>query len=289
MPIFSPASTGRIAFQGALGAFSDMSCRAVFPKMETVPCETFEEAFRTVEEGRADLAMIPVDNTLAGRVADVHHLLPAKNLFIIGEHFQPISMCLLGLKGSKVEELTDVHSHVHALPQCRKVIKELGLKPHVHADTAGAAEEVSRMGDKTQAAIASRLAGELYGLDILKEGIQDAKDNTTRFLILSREMQRTRVPDAQMITSFFFEVRNIPAALYKAMGGFATNGVQMTKLESYIDPQFTVARFYAEVLGHPDDRNLGMALEELAFFARNLKVMGTYGAHTFRALTAAAA
>jgi prephenate dehydratase len=288
MPIFSQASTGRIAFQGALGAFSDMSCRAVFPKMETVPCETFEEAFRTVEEGGADLAMIPVDNTLAGRVADVHHLLPAKNLFIIGEHFQPISMCLLGLKGSKVEELTDVHSHVHALPQCRKVIKELGLKPHVHADTAGAAEEVSRMDDKTQAAIASRLAGELYGLDVLKEGIQDAKDNTTRFLILSREMQRARVPETQMITSFFFEVRNIPAALYKAMGGFATNGVQMTKLESYIDPQFTVARFYAEVLGHPDDRNLGMALEELAFFARNLKVMGTYGAHTFRALAPAA-
>jgi prephenate dehydratase len=232
--------------------------------------------------------MIPVDNTLAGRVADVHHLLPAKNLFIIGEHFQPISMCLLGLKGSKVSELTDVHSHVHALPQCRKAIKELNLKPHVHADTAGAAEEVSRMGDKTQAAIASRLAGELYGLDVLKEGIQDAQDNTTRFLILSREMQRARVPNTQMITSFFFEVRNIPAALYKAMGGFATNGVQMTKLESYIDPQFTVARFYAEVLGHPDDRNLGMALEELAFFARNLKVMGTYGAHTFRALTAAA-
>lgn len=283
---YTSASTGRISFQGAPGAFSDMSCRAVFPKMETVPCETFEDAFRAVETGATDLAMIPVDNTLAGRVADVHHLLPAKDLFIIGEHFQPISMCLLGIKGAKIAELKDVHSHVHALPQCRKVIKELGLKPHVHADTAGAAREVAQMNDPTQCAIAGKLAGELYGLDILKEGIQDATDNTTRFLVLSREFSRSRAADAQMITSFFFEVRNIPAALYKAMGGFATNGVQMTKLESYIDPQFTVARFYAEVLGHPDDKNLGNALEELAFFARSLKVMGTYAAHPFRNLAA---
>lgn len=287
MSIFTAASTGKIAFQGAPGAFSDMSCRAVFPKMETVPCETFEEAFKAVETRAADLAMIPVDNTLAGRVADVHHLLPAKELFIIGEHFQPISMCLLTLPAADRALLTDVHSHVHALPQCRKVIRDLGLKPHIHADTAGAAEEVARRGDPTQAAIASRLAAELYGLDVLMEGIQDAKDNTTRFLILSREMQRAR-PEGPaagpMLTSFFFEVRNIPAALYKALGGFATNGVQMTKLESYIDPQFTVARFYAEVLGHPDDRNLGLALEELAFFARNLRVMGTYPAHTFRRL-----
>lgn len=284
MAAFGASSTGRIAFQGAPGAFSDMSCRAVFPKMETVPCETFEDAFKAVESGATDLAMIPVDNTLAGRVADVHHLLPAKDLYIIGEHFQPISMCLLGLKGSKISDLTDVHSHVHALPQCRKVIKELGLKPHIHADTAGAAQEVSHMNDKTQAAIASRLAGELYGLEILKEGIQDAQDNTTRFLILSRDMHRPKRDEDVTITSFFFEVRNIPAALYKAMGGFATNGVQMTKLESYIDPQFTVARFYAEVLGHPDDKNLGNALEELAFFAKNLRVMGSYKAHPFRAL-----
>ena len=287
MTAYTPASTGRIAFQGAPGAFSDMSCRAVFPKMETLPCETFEEAFRAVETKDADLAMIPVDNTLAGRVADVHHLLPAKDLYIIGEHFQPISMCLLGLKGVTTGELTDVHSHVHALPQCRKVIKDLGLKPHIHADTAGAAREVSTMNDRTQAAIASRLAGEMYGLDILMEGIQDAKDNTTRFLVLSREMQRPKQNDGVTITSFFFEVRNIPAALYKAMGGFATNGVQMTKLESYIDPQFTVARFYAEVLGHPDDRGLGIALEELAFFAKNVRVMGAYKAHPFRNLNAA--
>lgn len=288
MAAYTPASTGKIAFQGAPGAFSDMSCRAVFPKMGTVPCETFEDAFKAVAGGETELAMIPVDNTLAGRVADVHHLLPAKDLFIIGEHFQPINMCLLAVKGAAISDLTDVHSHVHALPQCRKTIKELNLKPHIHADTAGAAREVAERKDKTQAAIASRLAGELYDLTILKEGIQDAKDNTTRFLILSRDMVRPKVTGAPMITSFFFEVRNIPAALYKALGGFATNGVQMTKLESYIDPQFTVARFYAEVLGHPDERGLGLALEELAFFARNLKVIGTYEAHPFRKLSAKA-
>lgn len=283
MAPFSSTSTGRISFQGAQGAFSDMSCRAMFPNMETVGFETFEEAFRAVETKDCDLAMIPVDNTLAGRVADVHHLLPAKDLYIIGEHFQPISMCLLGIKGTKISELTDVHSHVHALPQCKKVIKELGLKPHIHADTAGSALEVSQRNDKTQAAIASRLAGELYGLDILQEGIQDTKENTTRFLVLSRDMVKP-AQDGTTITSFFFEVRNIPAALYKALGGFATNGVQMTKLESYINPQFTTARFYAEVLGHPDERNLGIALEELAFFAKNLKIMGAYKTHAFRGL-----
>ncbi|MFA7277060.1 MAG: prephenate dehydratase [Pseudobdellovibrionaceae bacterium] len=278
--------TGSISFQGARGAFSDMSCRAVFPDMTTVPCETFEDAFRAVETGETDLAMIPVDNSLAGRVADVHHLLPTKNLYIVGEHFQPISMCLLGLKGAHIEKLTDVHSHVHALPQCRKAIKELGLKPHIHADTAGAAEAISQQSDPTQAAIASRLAGEMYGLDILREGIQDIPNNTTRFLILSREMVRPkRGGTSPILTSFFFEVRNIPAALYKALGGFATNGVQMTKLESYIDPQFTVARFYAEVLGHIDDRALGLALEELAFFAKSVKIMGSYETHAFRNLS----
>ncbi len=276
--------TGKISFQGALGAFSDMSCRAVFPKMETVPCETFEDAFHAVESGLTDLAMIPVDNSLAGRVADVHHLLPTKKLFIIGEHFQPISMCLLGVKNTKISDLTDVHSHVHALPQCRKVIKELGLKPHIHADTAGAAAEVAQKNDKTQAAIASRLAGELYGLDVLKEGIQDAVNNTTRFLILSPDMDRPDSENAAILTSFFFEVRNVPAALYKGLGGFATNGVQITKLESYIDPHFNVARFYAEVLGSLDDKSLQMALEELNFFAKDVKIMGSYLAHDFRKL-----
>lgn len=276
--------TGKISFQGALGAFSDMSCRAVFPRMQTLPCETFADAFQAVVSGETELAMIPVDNSLAGRVADVHHLLPTQKLFIIGEHFQPISMCLLGVKGAPLSDLTDVHSHVHAIPQCRKIIKELGLKPHVHADTAGAAAEVAQKADKTQAAIASRLAGELYGLEILKEGIQDIQNNTTRFLILSPEMQRLKSDKGPILTSFFFEVRNVPAALYKALGGFATNGVQITKLESYIDPQFHAARFYAEVLGNTDDRPLQMALEELNFFAKDVKMMGSYLAHPFRNL-----
>lgn len=276
--------TGKISFQGALGAFSDMSCRAVFPKMETLPCETFEDAFQAVETGITELAMIPVDNSLAGRVADVHHLLPTKKLFIIREHFQPISMCLLGVKGTSIKDVTDVHSHVHAIPQCRKIIKELGLKPHIHADTAGAAAEVAQKADKTQAAIASRLAGELYGLDVLKEGIQDIQNNTTRFLVLSPEMIRPKSQEGAILTSFFFEVRNVPAALYKALGGFATNGVQITKLESYIDPQFHAARFYAEVLGNLDDRHLQMALEELNFFAKDVKMMGSYPAHSFRNL-----
>lgn len=276
--------TGKIAFQGALGAFSDMSCRAVYPNMETLPCETFEDAFQAVESGTTDLAMIPVDNSLAGRVADVHHLLPAKKLFIIGEHFQPISMCLLGVKGIDIKDITDVHSHVHAIPQCRKIIKELGLRPHIHADTAGAAAEVAQKADKTQAAIASRLAGELYGLDVLKEGIQDIQNNTTRFLVLSPEMVQPPSGEGQILTSFFFEVRNVPAALYKALGGFATNGVQITKLESYIDPQFHAARFYAEVLGNMEDRHLQLALEELNFFAKDVKMMGSYLAHPFRKL-----
>ncbi|HNQ91334.1 MAG TPA: prephenate dehydratase [Alphaproteobacteria bacterium] len=276
--------TGKIAFQGTFGAFSDMSCRAMFPKMETVPCETFEDAFNALEKGDVDLAMIAVDNSLAGRVADVHHLLPQKNLFIIGEHFQPISMCLLGVKGTQISDIKDVYSHVHALPQCRKIIKELKLSPRIHADTAGAAADIAKWNDTSKCAIASKLAAEIYGLDVLREGIQDIPNNTTRFLVLAREMERPTKGHGPVITSLFFEVRNIPAALYKALGGFATNGVQMTKLESYIDPQFNVARFYAEVLGHPDDRNLGIALEELSFFAKDVKVFGGYPAHSFRNL-----
>jgi len=284
MPQTAKIWTGKISFQGALGAFSDMACRAVFPNMETIPCETFEDAFRAVEIGDADLAMIPVDNSLAGRVADVHHLLPTKNLCIIGEHFQPISMCLLGVKGAQISDLTDVHSHVHAIPQCRLLIKDLKLTPHIHADTAGAAREIAARGDKTQGAIASRLAGEMYGLEILKEGIQDIPNNTTRFLVLSREPLNQVPHDRAIITSFFFQVRNVPAALYKAMGGFATNGVQITKLESYIDPQFNIARFYAEVLGDRNDPPLERAFEELAFFAKDVKWMGSYPAHPFRNL-----
>lgn len=271
-----------IAFQGALGAYSDIACRSMFPALTTLPCATFEDAFRAVQDSSADLGMIPIDNTLAGRVADVHHLLPHSSLHIIGEHFEPIRHTLLGVKGAKLGDIKDVYSHIHAIPQCRNVIRELGLKAHVHGDTASSAKDVADWNDKTKAAIASSLAGEIYGLDILKDNIQDEDHNTTRFLVLSREDKRPAVNPGKIMTSFFFEVRDIPAALYKGLGGFATNGVQMTKLESYVAENFGVARFFAEVIGHPSERPLGLALEELAFFAKDIKIMGVYPGHPFR-------
>jgi prephenate dehydratase len=273
----------KIAFQGFPGAYSDMACREVFPGRETLPCETFGDAFTALSEGQAALAMIPVDNTLAGRVADVHHLMPKSGLYIVGEHFLRVEHALLGLPGAKISDLKHVHSHIHALPQCRKVIKELGLKPHVHADTAGAAMEIAQMKDKSHGAIASKLAAQIYGLDVLREDVQDADHNTTRFLILSREAQVPRLDEeVECITSFIFRVRNIPAALYKALGGFATNGVNMVKLESYVNPQFQVAQFYADVIGHPESRPLQLAMEELGFFAKEVNILGTYPAHPFR-------
>lgn len=276
-------NTRKISFQGAHGAYSDIACREVFPGMETVPCDTFEEAFAAVQSGVTDLAMIPVDNTLAGRVADVHHFLPRSGLSIIGEHFLKIEHALLGVKGAKIENLKHVHSHLHALPQCRKIIKELGLKPHVHADTAGAASEVAQKNDPQHAAIASTLAGQIYGLDLLRGDVQDADHNTTRFLVLAREPSVPKLDEqTTYITSFIFSVRNIPAALYKAMGGFATNGINMIKLESYVNPQFQVAQFYVDVIGHPESRPLQLAMEELGFFAKEVTILGTYAAHPFR-------
>jgi len=272
-----------IAFQGEPGAYSDLSCRSVFPDMETYPCETFEDAFRAVKEEKAALAMIPVDNTTAGRVADVHHLMPQSDLFIIGEHFQPVHHALLGVKGTKAQELEHIHSHVHAIPQCRKLIGRLNVQAHVHADTAGAARDVSQRGEKNHGAIASTLAAEIYGLDILEENIQDEGHNTTRFLILSLEPQVPELDEGlDVITSLIFGVRNIPAALYKSLGGFATNGINMLKLESYVDAQFQAATFYTDVAGHPEDRPLQLALEELGFYARDVKYLGTYPAHPFR-------
>lgn len=272
-----------IAFQGFSGAYSDMACRSVFPDWETMPCETFDDAFSAVQGGDAELAMIPVDNTLAGRVADVHHLMPKSGLYIIGEHFQPIEHSLLGIKGAKIEDLTHVHSHIHALPQCRKIIKELGLKPQVHADTAGAAEEISRKGEKAHGAIASELAARIYGLDVLKKDVQDADHNTTRFLVLAREARVPLHSEAEdCLTSFIFRVRNIPASLYKSLGGFATNSINMVKLESYVDENFQAAQFYVDVVGHPEDRSFQLAMEELGFFAEDVTILGTYPAHRFR-------
>ncbi len=276
------AGSKRIAFQGAPGANSDIACRTAYPEMDSMPCDTFADAFRAVQSGEAELAMIPIDNTVAGRVADIHHLLPDSGLHIIAEHFERINHQLLGVKGVDTSEIKEVHSHVHALNQCRGLIQELGLKAIVHADTAGAAADIAEWNDKSKASISSRLAAEVYGLDILRSDIEDAEHNTTRFIVLSRDFIMPDQSTPDLMTSFVFRVRNIPAALYKALGGFASNGVNMTKLESYVGEGFVVAQFYAEVEGHPEDESLKLALEELNFFSTEVTILGVYPANTFR-------
>ena len=272
-------SDDRIAFQGLPGAYSDLSCRTVFPDMTTLPCPSFEDVFAAVHEGKAGLAMIPVENSVAGRVADIHHLLPDSGLHIIGEHFLRVNHQLLGVKGAKIGDLRTVHSHVHALSQCRNTLRTLGLTPVVHADTAGAAKELSEKRDRTMGAIASTLAAEIYGLDILRDNIEDEEHNTTRFLVMAEDPIDPDPKEGVVVTSFVFRVRNVPAALYKALGGFATNGVNMTKLESYmIRGQFVATQFYADIEGHPDQTPVRLALEELGFFSREVKILGVYPA-----------
>jgi prephenate dehydratase len=273
----------RIAFQGALGAYSDMACRQIFDGHKTVPCKTFEGAFTAVRAGHVDRAVIPIDNTLAGRVADVHHLLPKSDLFIVGEHFVTIRHCLLGFKNTVFNELKRVHSHVHAIPQCREFFREHPeIEAVVHADTAGAAMDISKWNDKSQGAIASELAADIYDLDILKRDLQDEDTNTTRFIVLSPDPIEISPDLSNVMTSFVFQVRNIPAALYKAMGGFATNGVNMMKMESYVDDKFQAARFYCEIDGHASHDNVKLALDELSFFAKDIKILGSYQKSDFR-------
>jgi prephenate dehydratase len=272
-----------IAFQGAHGAYSDLACRTARPELATLPCRSFEEAFSAVRDGLAALAMIPIENSVAGRVADIHHLLPDSHLHIIGEHYQRVNHHLLGLPGARVERLTHVHSHIHALNQCRKLIRELGLEAVVRLDTAGAAAEIAAAGDPTQAVIASELAGDIYGLVSLRAGIEDARHNTTRFLIMARTPLLPHPKAGPCMTSLVFRVRNVPAALFKALGGFATNGLNITKLESYlVGGRFNAAQFYLEVEGHPENRNLRLALEELGFFSREVRVLGVYSQHPYR-------
>jgi prephenate dehydratase len=274
----------RIAYQGEPGANSDAACRAVVPELEPLPCQTFEDAFDAVESGRAELAMIPVENSIAGRVADIHHLLPESGLHIVGEYFMPIHFQLMASPGTRLSQVRTVRSHAHALGQCRRILREHAWNGVVADDTAGAAREVAELADPSVAALAPRLAAELYGLDVLAEDVEDEHHNTTRFLVLSREPREPALGEGQVITSFVFRVRNVPAALYKAMGGFATNGVNMTKLESYqLGGTFFATQFYADVEGHPKDAALALALEELAFFSTHVRVLGTYPAHPFRA------
>jgi prephenate dehydratase len=274
----------RISFQGEPGANSHLACREAYPDYEPLPCPTFEDAFAAVTSGEAVLGMIPVENSVAGRVADIHHLMPRSNLHIVAEWFLPVKHQLVAPKGATLDGIKTVESHVHALGQCRNIIRKLKIKPIVAADTAGSAREVAERGDKSCAAISSRLAAEIYGLDILAEDVEDEAHNTTRFIVLAREPQWAEGGNGPVVTTFIFRVRNIPAALYKAMGGFATNGVNMTKLESYmIEGNFFATMFYADIEGHPDDHNVTLALKELEYFSKETKILGVYPAHPYRA------
>jgi len=271
--------TGKIAYQGEPGANSHIACNQVFPTLEPLPCRTFEDCFAAVEKGDADIAMIPVENTIAGRVSDIHSLLPGTSLQIVGEHYLPIRFQLMALPGVKLDEIKKARSHIMGLGPCRKFLRAHGIDSVTSSDTAGAAREVSEMGDRSVAAIAPRLAAEVYGLEILAEDIEDAAHNTTRFVFMAREPSEIEVGDGPAKTAFLFEVRNIPAALFKVLGGFATNGVNMTKLESYmVGGNFTATQFYAEIEGHPDERPVQLALEEVGFFTQMMKLVGVFPA-----------
>ncbi len=272
-----------IAYQGEPGANSHIACVENYPDMTPVPCATFEDAFAALADGSVDLAMIPIENSIAGRVGDIHTLLPASGLHIVAETFLPIHFQLLGVPGAGIEDLRTVHSHVHALVQCRNIIRRHKLKPVVASDTAGAAREVAERRDKSRAALATELAGRIYGLKTLVSDVEDEKHNTTRFVVHSKNERGASRGYGQDVTTFVFRVRNVPAALYKALGGFATNGVNMTKLESYmVEGEFAATQFLADVDGHPEDLPLARALEELAFFSREVRILGVYPAHPFR-------
>jgi prephenate dehydratase len=281
-------TAGTIAFQGLPGAYSDLACRVAYPHMATMPSESFETALDAVREGRANLAMLPCENSLAGRVSDAHHLLPESGLYVVGEHFQRIEHCLLGIKGAMISELKRAHSHSVALGQVRHTLRRFGLTPVVQADTAGAAQLVTQWNRKEEAAIASALAAEIYGLEILAANVEDASHNTTRFYVMARKPPTRDPAEPNLMTTFVFRVRNVPAALYKALGGFATNGVNMTKLESYmLGGHFVATQFLCDAEGHPEQPALRRALEELSFFSSELRVLGVYSAAPFRLQQAA--
>ena len=271
----------KIAFQGVPGAYSHMACQLVKPDMDAVACASFEDMLTQVQEGHAALAMVPVENSTAGRVADIHHLLPQSGLHIISEHFQRVNHHLLAPRGSQLENLKTVHSHAQGLAQCRQQIRQLGLTPIMHADTAGAAKDVAAAGDPSVAAVASRLAAQIYDLDIIIDSLEDDKKNTTRFLIMAADPIVPEIGDVPMITTLVFQLRSVPAALYKALGGFATNGINLTKLESYLRPGVSErAQFYMDVEGHIDAPAMRLAMEELRFYCMKdeVKVLGSYAA-----------
>ncbi|HKL05303.1 MAG TPA: prephenate dehydratase [Roseovarius sp.] len=271
--------TQRIAFQGEPGAYSHQACHETFPDMEAMPCRTFEDAIEAVREGQAALAMLPVENSTFGRVADIHHLLPKSGLHIVSEAFVRVHINLLALPGTRLEDVDRAMSHTMLLGQCRAFLSKHGIRRITGADTAGSAKHVAEVAEPGLAALASELAGDIYGLNVLARHIEDHGNNTTRFLVMAPKADLSRRGDDGMMTSFVFQVRNIPAALYKAMGGFATNGVNMTKLESYmVDGSFTATQFYADIEGHPDDPAVQRALEELEYFTSDITMLGVYPA-----------
>lgn len=274
--------TGRIAFQGELGAYSHQACQQARPEFEVVPCQTFEDVVELTRSGEVDLGMLAVENSTYGRVADVHSLLPKAGLHIVDEAFVRVHVNLLGVRGASVDQVTEAHGHVVILPQCAGFLKTHGIRGKVSSDNARAAREVAEAGDPSKAALASELAADIYGLDILARHIEDHKNNTTRFLVMACEADLGRRSD-HMMTTFTFRVRNIPAALYKALGGFATNGVNMTKLESYmVGGSFMATEFYADIEGHPDDENVARALEELDYFTTHMNILGVYPSDRMR-------
>ena len=267
----------RIAFQGELGAYSHQACQETYPNAQAIACKTFEDVIETVRGNRADIAMLPVENSTYGRVADIHSLLPGSGLHIIDEAFVRVHINLLAVPGTPLAKVKTAMSHTVLLGQCREFMRDKGIQAISGADTAGSAKIVKEMNDPSHGALASELAAEIYGLDVLAHHIEDNDNNTTRFLVMSREPNFKRRGKGKMMTTFVFRVRNIPAALYKATGGFATNGVNMTKLESYmVDGSFTATQFYADIEGHPDDRNVQLALEELDYFTSEVKLLGVY-------------
>ncbi|AZV79611.1 prephenate dehydratase [Parasedimentitalea marina] len=275
--------TGKIAIQGELGSYSHEACRNARPGLEVLPCRTFEDAIDAVRSGTAQQAMLPVENSTYGRVADIHRLLPHSGLHIVDEAFVRVHINLLAVPGATLADIQEAHSHLVLLPQCATFLREHQIRGRVSPDNARAAREVAERADIQHAALASELAGEIYGLNVLARHIEDEGNNTTRFVIMSPELNTTRRGAHGMITSFVFQVRNIPAALYKAMGGFATNGVNMTKLESYmVDGSFTATQFYADIDGHPDDANVKLALDELAYFTTNIEILGVFPADNGR-------
>ena len=276
-------SENLVSFQGDLGAYSNLAAKQLFPDMDVLPCRTFEDALAAVDEGNVKYAVIPIENSVAGRVADIHYLIPHSNLHIIGEHFLRINHHLLALPGTKIEELKAVLSHEQALGQCRRTMDALGIKREVFADTAAAAKHVSELGDPSIGAVASSLAGEIYGLESIRKDIEDASHNTTRFVVFSRKPLSDLPTNLPTMTSFIFQVRNTPAALYKVMGGFATNGINMTKLESYqLDGEICATQFYADIEAHPSDIGVKHAFDELSFFTNEYRILGSYPQSQYR-------